>query len=97
MPGGFPLQEREAAEVARDALEDDNPRKDLKVTKTPEGIVVRIIRASGECAYRKNFDGSWVMTCDHKGPWVSINAIDVPATALRVVAKMAEGRRNRNA
>jgi hypothetical protein len=60
-----------------------------KIAKTPEGIVVRIIRASGECSYRKNFDGSWVMT-GHKGPWVSINAIDVPRTALAAVSAMID-------
>lgn len=62
----------------------------IKVAKTLEGVVIRITRSNGECSYRKNHDGSWVMCSGHKGPWVSLNAIDVPATALRIFAAMVE-------
>lgn len=61
----------------------------IKIAKTPEGIVVRFISASGERAYRKNFDGSWV-TANHKGPWVVINDIYVPGDALKVVHEMVK-------
>ncbi len=58
----------------------------IKVAKTPQGIVVRRITASSEMAYRKRLDGSWELCVDHKDLWRSMNAIDVPAYALRAVA-----------
>lgn len=62
----------------------------IKTAKTQEGIVVRVISASGECAYRENWNGSWDRCADHKGPWVSVNKIYVPREVLRAVAEVYE-------
>ena len=62
----------------------------LKVAKTLDGLVCRIIHAGGECSYRKNTDGSWAMTGDHKAPWVSLREIDVPKTARAAIAAVTE-------
>ncbi len=62
----------------------------LKVAKTPDGLVCRIVRGTGECAYRKNPDGSWAMSGNHKGPWVSLREIDVPKTARIAIAALTE-------
>jgi hypothetical protein len=62
----------------------------LKVAKTPEGLVCRIIRAGGECSYRKNIDGTWAMTGDHKGLWIALGEIDVPKTARIAIAAITE-------
>lgn len=55
------------------------PDSDLKIARTPDGVVVRVLRPDGEHAYRQGHDGSWSFTCDHKGPWISIAMDQVPS------------------
>lgn len=59
----------------------------LKTAHTPDGFVVREIFPTGERAYRKNLDGSFAATADHKGPWVMVNAVNIPADVLHEIAK----------
>lgn len=50
--------------------------------RTEEGVVIREIGVSSECAWRLNNDRTWARCLDHKGPWVSIQEIDVPIDVL---------------
>lgn len=65
--------------------------------KTPQGFVVRRIFASGEDAYRKNFDGSWDHCSGHKGPWVGTNAIYVPREVLAEMSNLLDAHAMRQA
>ena len=47
-------------------------RGTLKIVNTPDGVVIREIFASGECAYRVTPLGDWHYCGDHKGPWVGL-------------------------
>ena len=62
----------------------------LRVTKTPEGIVFRRIRAGGEDAWRWTPAGEWHHCPDHKGPWLLSNAILVPREILAAAAALKE-------
>lgn len=53
----------------------------IKTAKSPDGMVVRQITPSGERSWRRERDGS-TSAADHKGPWVRVNAIYVPAEVL---------------
>lgn len=59
-----------------------------KLEKTSDGLVFHIRRREAWTSYRKSFDGAWSMTHDRR-KWTPINAITVPAAALRAVAGAA--------
>jgi hypothetical protein len=50
----------------------------IKVVRTPEGVVARQFWPSGERAFRLQFDGSWWLSPDHKDRWFTTNVWDVP-------------------
>ena len=50
----------------------------MRAATTELGVVAREISPSGEHAYRRNHDGSWNHSPDHKGPWIVVPSKDVP-------------------
>lgn len=63
------------------------PSPRLIGSHTPDGYVVRRIFPTREEAWRWNGKDSWSHCAGHKGPWLGINAINVPAEVLRLVAQ----------
>ena len=55
------------------------------ICRTPAGIVLRDIFASGERAWRLNDNGTWAYCGDHKGPWVTEYEIHVPAHVFNAI------------
>ncbi len=58
--------------------------------RTEDGLVIREIGVSGECAWRINNDRTWARCLDHKGPWVSIAENDVPLRVLYALDQLRE-------
>jgi hypothetical protein len=53
-----------------------------QTAKTPDGLVVRKIWPSGECAWRENKDQTVSVCLDHEGPWLTERWDNVPEGVL---------------
>lgn len=58
---------------------------------TPDGVVIRHIGVSTESAWRLNNDGSWARCLDHKGPWLSVPAVEVPISVMHALQDLRVG------
>jgi hypothetical protein len=73
LPSGweFPVKQEHAAVAKENQMS-------MRVVSTELGVVARETFPSGEQAYRRNQDGSWNHSPDHKGPWIVVPPKDVP-------------------
>jgi len=58
----------------------------IEATALPDKFIVRRFWSNAEDSYAFFPSGSWAHCVSHKGPFVTVNAIDVPADVLAAYA-----------
>jgi hypothetical protein len=62
----------------------------IQTVVTLEGVVIREIAPSGECAYRMGNDGKWNYSQSHKNFWLGVASSEVPKRFKDAFLKFSE-------